>query len=56
MAAARDALTQRESCIGAVTISCQQAPGGASTMGIISAVPESGPFGTSASIARIGTP
>jgi len=34
-AAARDALTQRESCIGAVTISCQQAPGGASTMGMI---------------------
>jgi uncharacterized protein YecT (DUF1311 family) len=34
-AAARDALTQRESCIGAVTISCQQSPGGASTMGMI---------------------
>jgi uncharacterized protein YecT (DUF1311 family) len=34
-AAARDALTQRESCIGAVTISCQQEPGGASTMGMI---------------------
>jgi len=34
-AAAKDALTQRESCIGAVTISCQQAPGGASTMGMI---------------------
>jgi uncharacterized protein YecT (DUF1311 family) len=34
-AAARDALTQRESCIGAVTISCQQEPGGASTVGMI---------------------
>lgn len=34
-AAARDALTQRESCIGAVTISCQQQPGGMSTMGMV---------------------
>lgn len=34
-AAAREAATQPESCIGAVTIPCQQEPVGASTMGMI---------------------
>jgi uncharacterized protein YecT (DUF1311 family) len=34
-AAAKDAATQRESCIGAITIPCQQERGGASTMGMI---------------------
>jgi uncharacterized protein YecT (DUF1311 family) len=33
--AAKDAATQAESCIGAVTIPCQQAPGGSSTHGMI---------------------
>jgi uncharacterized protein YecT (DUF1311 family) len=33
--AARDAATQAESCIGAVTIACQQQPGGSSTHGMI---------------------
>jgi uncharacterized protein YecT (DUF1311 family) len=34
-AAAREAATQAESCIGAVTITCQQQPGGSSTAGMI---------------------
>lgn len=34
-AAAREAATQAESCIGAVTITCQQQPGGYSTAGMI---------------------
>jgi uncharacterized protein YecT (DUF1311 family) len=33
--AAREAATQAESCIGAVTITCQQQPGGSSTAGMI---------------------
>jgi uncharacterized protein YecT (DUF1311 family) len=33
--AARETATQYESCIGAVTIVCQQAPGGYSTLGMI---------------------
>jgi uncharacterized protein YecT (DUF1311 family) len=33
--AAKEAATQYESCIGAVTIPCQQVPGGSSTMGMI---------------------
>jgi uncharacterized protein YecT (DUF1311 family) len=33
--AAKDAATQSESCIGAVTIPCQQQPGGSSTAGMI---------------------
>jgi uncharacterized protein YecT (DUF1311 family) len=33
--AAKDAATQAESCIGAVTIACQQQPGGSSTHGMI---------------------
>jgi uncharacterized protein YecT (DUF1311 family) len=33
--AAKDAATQAESCIGAVTIPCQQEPGGSSTHGMI---------------------
>ena len=33
--AAKDAATQAESCIGAVTIPCQQQPGGSSTHGMI---------------------
>jgi uncharacterized protein YecT (DUF1311 family) len=33
--AARDAATQAESCIGTVTILCQQQPGGSSTHGMI---------------------
>src|SRR5262245_23839168 len=33
--AAREAATQAESCIGAVTITCQQQPGGFSTAGMI---------------------
>ena len=34
-AAAREAATQSESCIGAVTVPCQQEPGGYSTAGMI---------------------
>src|SRR5690349_18406315 len=34
-AAAREAVTQAESCIGAVTITCQQQPGGFSTASMI---------------------
>jgi len=34
-AAAKEAATQAESCIGAVTIPCQQQPGGSSTAGMI---------------------
>ncbi len=34
-AAARDSATQRESCVGAVAIPCQDEPGGASTMGMV---------------------
>ena len=37
-AAAKDAATQQESCIGAVNIPCQQEPGGASTMGMIDCI------------------
>ena len=37
-AAAKDAATQRESCIGAVNIPCQQEPGGASTVGMINCI------------------
>ena len=37
-AAAKDAATQQESCIGAVNIPCQQEPGGASTMGMIGCI------------------
>lgn len=33
--AAKEAATQSESCVGAVTIPCQQAPGGYSTAGMI---------------------
>jgi uncharacterized protein YecT (DUF1311 family) len=33
--AAKDAVTQADSCIGTVTIPCQQAPGGSSTHGMI---------------------
>ncbi len=34
-AAAKEAATQSESCIGAVTVPCQQEPGGSSTGGMI---------------------
>jgi uncharacterized protein YecT (DUF1311 family) len=37
-AAAKDAATQQESCVGAVNIPCQQEPGGASTMGMIGCI------------------
>ena len=59
-AAAKDAATQRESCIGAVNIPCQQEPGGASTMGTIDCITRewmrrwdrSGQFGCSPDKAR----